>query len=153
MKLPGLAVLQSVIVIKPIGNITVLLGFKDNCSTFNSMYCARLYKKEISLLNRYFPYKPFKVLIIYIPTKLFFTLCIMSYDYCCTFFCICYIPAFSLAKRTVFVSPGIGIIRVYLNGKVCFSRNKFGQKRKYLRLSCLSPKFFVVFPETSQSLA
>ena len=52
MKLAGLAIGQSVIIINTIGNITVLLGFQNHQSTFDRVDCSGIDLNKVSLLNR-----------------------------------------------------------------------------------------------------
>ena len=52
MKLSRLAVCESVIIVYPVCDVTVLLGFKNHAAACDCVHCARVDLDEITLFDR-----------------------------------------------------------------------------------------------------
>ena len=134
MKCSRLSILQTIIVIYTICNITVLLSLKNQSSTLNCMNTAWIDLEEITLLYRNLADKFFPALAADHLFYFLVILCIVTDHDSAAFFCIKNIPALHLAKRAILILCCVCVIWMNLNAKICLCINNLNQKREAVSL-------------------
>ena len=134
MKLPGLFVRKPAIIVHSVGNIAVLLGLQNHHPALNGMYRSGIDLDKISLLHR----NPADQLC---PPSLMdhlrqFLPCpgIVSHHQSRILRAVQNIPALRFAQRTIFMLPGIAVIRMYLDTQVIPGIYNLYKKREPVRL-------------------
>ena len=114
MELPGLPAGQPVVVINAVCNITALLGLQHQGAALYGMDASGINLKKVSLTDRNFPYEFLPAFFLYHLLYFILITCMVPNHNGGIRIAVQDIPAFCLAQRSVFMLPGVGIIRMNL---------------------------------------
>ena len=147
MQLPGLAVLQSAVIVHAVGGVGALLHLRQQNALADGMQRARGNKGEISLFDLHVPYRVQQGLLLDTGAEL--RLCERFFhaeDQLRPRVAIQNVPALGLAEL-VFVHTGIGIVGMYLHRQFVGGVDEFDQYGKRLGFTVRAQRRFAVFPD------
>ena len=152
MKVPGLSVLETAVIVETIGGVAVLLDLQKQGPFSDRMDRAGGDVEKVAFMNRELPEQ---IIPPSFPDHLFQLLAgpgVMSDDDVSILITVQDIPALGFSQTALFVAEGVIVVGMDLDAQVVVGIDDFYQKRKFVSLHA-AEQFPMFLPQFSQRLS